>query len=149
MVSRIVKYLGMTGVLLALPLVALGGYALIAAGAGFAIVRWAKTAENATDYSVMNTGTPDAVAAHAARGEVQGQAGRWTRSSCARATCSPRRSCSRAPRWLALGAPGFALVNLALVVAWLGVVALVIRRHRELSARESPDAPPPPEAAGA
>ena len=31
-VSRIVKYLGMTGVILALPLVALGGYGLIAAG---------------------------------------------------------------------------------------------------------------------
>jgi AAA family ATP:ADP antiporter len=54
--SRLVKYAGLRGVLLALPLIALGGYAIIAAGAGFSLVRWIKTAENATDYSVMNTG---------------------------------------------------------------------------------------------
>jgi AAA family ATP:ADP antiporter len=55
-VSRLVKYLGVRGVLLFLPVVALGVYATMAAGAGFALVRWLKTAENAGDYSVMNTG---------------------------------------------------------------------------------------------
>jgi len=54
-VSRLVKYTGLRGALLALPLIALGGYATIAAGAGFGLVRWIKTAENATDYSIMNT----------------------------------------------------------------------------------------------
>jgi len=53
--SRLVKYQGLRGVLLALPLIALGGYTIIAAGVGFAVVRWIKTAENATDYSIMNT----------------------------------------------------------------------------------------------
>lgn len=53
--SRLVKYRGLAGVLFALPLIALGGYAIVAAGAGFSLVRWIKTAENATDYSVMNT----------------------------------------------------------------------------------------------
>jgi len=53
--SRLVKYKGMRGVLLALPLIALGGYTIIAAGVGFSVVRWIKTAENATDYSIMNT----------------------------------------------------------------------------------------------
>jgi AAA family ATP:ADP antiporter len=53
--SRLLKYRGLGGVLLALPLIALGGYAIIAAGVGFSAVRWIKTAENATDYSVMNT----------------------------------------------------------------------------------------------
>ena len=53
--SRLVKYRGLAGVVLALPLIALGGYAIVAAGAGFAVVRWVKTAENATDYSIMNT----------------------------------------------------------------------------------------------
>jgi AAA family ATP:ADP antiporter len=53
--SRLVKYRGLQGVLLALPLIALGGYAVIAAGATFSVVRWIKTAENATDYSLMNT----------------------------------------------------------------------------------------------
>jgi ATP:ADP antiporter, AAA family len=53
--SRLVRQRGLAGVLFALPLIALGGYAIIAAGAGFAVVRWVKTAENATDYSIMNT----------------------------------------------------------------------------------------------
>jgi AAA family ATP:ADP antiporter len=53
--SRLVQKRGLAGVLLALPLIALGGYAIVAAGAGFAVVRWVKTAENATDYSIMNT----------------------------------------------------------------------------------------------
>ena len=53
--SRLVKHRGLAGVLLALPLIALGGYSIIAAGAGFSLVRWIKTAENATDYSIMNT----------------------------------------------------------------------------------------------
>jgi AAA family ATP:ADP antiporter len=54
--SRLVKYRGLAGALLALPLVALGGYAMVAAGVGFSVVRWIKTAENAADYSIMNTG---------------------------------------------------------------------------------------------
>ena len=53
--SRLVRHRGLQGVLLALPIIALGGYAIIAAGATFSIVRWIKTAENATDYSLMNT----------------------------------------------------------------------------------------------
>jgi ATP:ADP antiporter, AAA family len=53
--SRLIKHSGLRGALLALPLIALGGYAVIAAGVGFSVVRWVKTAENATDYSIMNT----------------------------------------------------------------------------------------------
>ena len=53
--SRLVKHRGLAGALLVLPLVALGGYAIVAAGVGLSVVRWIKTAENATDYSIMNT----------------------------------------------------------------------------------------------
>ncbi len=54
-VSRLVKYFGIGGVLFALPVVSLGAYSLAAVGASFAVFRWTKMAENATDYSVMNT----------------------------------------------------------------------------------------------
>ncbi|MCA9757394.1 MAG: translocase [Candidatus Eisenbacteria bacterium] len=56
LVSRILKYLGVRIALLFLPIIAFGGYALIGfASLGLALVRWTKTAENATDYSLQNT----------------------------------------------------------------------------------------------
>ncbi len=56
LVSRIVKKFGMRGVLLALPIVALGAYGMAAIGAGLSVLLYVKIAENSTDYSVMNTG---------------------------------------------------------------------------------------------
>ena len=54
-VSRIVKYVGIAGVVLIPAAISLGTYGLAAVGAGFVVFRWAKTAENASDYSIMNT----------------------------------------------------------------------------------------------
>jgi AAA family ATP:ADP antiporter len=55
LVSRIFKWVGIGGALLFLPLIALGGYALISFGAVFILVRWVKALENGTDYSLQNT----------------------------------------------------------------------------------------------
>ncbi|HEY6134304.1 MAG TPA: Npt1/Npt2 family nucleotide transporter [Rubrivivax sp.] len=54
-VSRLVKWLGVPVALCVLPLVALGSYAAAMLLPSLAIVRWAKTAENAVDYSLMNS----------------------------------------------------------------------------------------------
>jgi AAA family ATP:ADP antiporter len=54
-VSRVIKYLGVRVALLILPLIAMGGYALLAFYPVLPIIRWAKTAENSTDYSLNNT----------------------------------------------------------------------------------------------
>jgi AAA family ATP:ADP antiporter len=56
LVSRIVKYMGLRGVLFILPVLAFGAYGVISLGAGLGVVRWLKIAENSTDYSIMNTG---------------------------------------------------------------------------------------------
>ena len=55
-VSRLVKFFGIAGALFVLPIIALGAYSVIAIGAGLTITQWVKTAENSTDYSIMNTG---------------------------------------------------------------------------------------------
>jgi ATP:ADP antiporter, AAA family len=55
LVSRIVRYAGIAGVVLALPVVAIGTYGLAAVGVTLVTMRWAKTAENSVDYSIMNT----------------------------------------------------------------------------------------------
>jgi AAA family ATP:ADP antiporter len=54
-VSRLVKWLGVPVALCVLPVVALGSYAVAVLLPSLAVVRWAKTAENAVDYSLMNT----------------------------------------------------------------------------------------------
>ena len=54
-VSRVVKRFGIAGVLFALPIVACGAYGVALAGAGLSLILAIKVAENATDYSLMNT----------------------------------------------------------------------------------------------
>jgi len=55
LVSRIVKHTGIRGVVLILPVVSFFTYGLIGLGAGLVATRWMKTAENSSDYSIMNT----------------------------------------------------------------------------------------------
>ena len=132
--SRIVKYLGLRGALLMLPFIALSGYAVIAAGVSFAVVRWVKTAENATDYSVMNT----------ARGLLWLPTTREEKYKGKQAvdTFFVRTGdllhaglVYAGTHWLALHVPGFALVNVALTLVWLGVAWLILRENRKLTAQ--------------
>jgi len=134
--SRVVKYLGLPGVLLALPLIALGGYTVIAAGVTFAVVRWIKTAENATDYSIMNT----------ARQLL------WlptTREEKYKAKQAIDTFFVRigdvlsglivfvGAGLLQLSVSRMALVNVAIVLAWIGVALIVLKRHRALVERRA------------
>lgn len=54
-VSRILKYFGVRFAIFALPIIALGGYILIAFYPILSWIRAIKTAENAADYSLQNT----------------------------------------------------------------------------------------------
>jgi AAA family ATP:ADP antiporter len=54
-VSRVIKYLGVSKALLILPLISLGTYSLIAFYPVLRYIQWAKVAENSTDYSLYNT----------------------------------------------------------------------------------------------
>ena len=54
-VSRIIKFLGIRVALLILPLIAFGGYFIMAFIPILAIIRPIKIAENSTDYSLQNT----------------------------------------------------------------------------------------------
>ena len=55
LVSRIFKYAGVRAALFVLPVIAFGGYAAIGLIGGLTVLRFAKTAENSTDYSLQNT----------------------------------------------------------------------------------------------
>jgi AAA family ATP:ADP antiporter len=55
LVSRIFKWIGIGGALLFLPIISLGGYGYMTFGVSLIFLRWVKSLENGTDYSLMNT----------------------------------------------------------------------------------------------
>jgi AAA family ATP:ADP antiporter len=133
--ARLVKRFGLAGVLFALPIIALGAYGFIALGATLIIVRWAKTAENSTDYSLMNT------AKHML----------WLRTTREEKYKAKQAVDSFFVRigdllaafvvfagtaWLALDTSGFALLNLGFVVIWLALAWALVKRNRRLAAPE-------------
>lgn len=130
--SRLVKYQGLRGALLVLPFIALGGYAIIAAGVSFAVVRWVKTAENATDYSIMNT----------ARQLLWLPTTREEKYKAKQAidTFFMRGGDLLSAGFVFLGTAvlqfsvsGFALMNVILTLVWLTVALAILRHHRALT----------------
>jgi len=134
LVSRIVRYSGLAGLLLAGPVIAFGVYGLIASGVGFVTVRWAKTAENANDYSVMNT----------ARAMMWLPTSREEKYKAKQAVDTffvrigdvlSALLVFAGTTWLGFGARGFASANLAFAAVWLVAALLLLREHRALAAR--------------
>ncbi len=134
--SRLVKHFGLAGVLFALPLTALGAYGFVALGATLSVVRWAKTAENSTDYSVMNTARQllwlptsreEKYKAKQAADSFFVRLGDLAAALVVFAGTS----------WLALDASGFAMVNIGFIVLWLVLALLLVRRNRRLVAEAS------------
>ena len=137
LVSRLVKYLGLAGVLFALPLTSFAAYGVIAVGVtSLGLVRWLKTAENSTDYSVMNT----------ARQLLWLPTTREEKYKAKQAVDSffvrlgdlvSAVVVFVGTTWLALGVQGFALLNVGVVVAWLALAVVLVRENRRLSAQRN------------
>ena len=136
LVSRIVKYLGLAGALLALPIVALGSYSTVLAGATLVVLRLAKTVENATDYSIMNT----------ARQMLWLPTSREEKYKAKQAAdtfivrVGDLMSAGLVfvgPALLGLAPAGFALVNVVVCILWLGVGVMLLKQYRRLAAQET------------
>ncbi len=131
-VSRLVRYLGIAGIVLMLPIVALGAYALIGAGVGFALIRWAKTAENATDYSVMNTAK--AMLWLPTSREEKYKAKQAIDTFVVRlGDVVSAGIVGLGINVLSLGSRGFALGNVGFTLVWLVVGILLVRENRKLA----------------
>ncbi len=130
--SRLVKRFGLAGVLFALPVIALGAYGVVAVGATMSIVRWAKTAENSTDYSVMNTAKQllwlptNREEKYKAKQAVDSFFVRLGDLAAAFVVFA-------GTTWVTLDASGFAIVNLCFVAAWLLLAVALVRRNRRLT----------------
>lgn len=132
-VSRLVKKLGMAGALFTLPTIALGAYGLAMTGAGLALVRWIKTAENAGDYSVMNT----------AKQMLWLPTSREEKYAAKQAIdtffvrCGDMLSAGvifAATHWLTMSTEAFAATNVALVLVVMVVAWRLLLEHRRLTA---------------
>ncbi|MBZ0267240.1 MFS transporter [bacterium] len=133
LVSRILKYLGVRVALLILPLIAAVGYGFAAFVPVIGIIRWAKTAENATDYSLQNT----------LRGVLFLPTTREEKYKAKQAidTIFVRAGdvlsallVFAGTQLLAFRTRDFALVNLALVVVWIVLAIRIGRDYRRLAA---------------
>lgn len=140
--SRLVKWFGLAGVLFALPVISLGAYGVVAIGATLSIVLFAKTAENSTDYSVMNTAKQllwlptNREEKYKAKQAVDSFFVRMGDLMAAFVVFA-------GTNWLALEARGFAVLNLVVVAAWLAAAVVLVRENRRLSAPKASEAPAP------
>jgi AAA family ATP:ADP antiporter len=115
-----------------LPAIALAGYGLLVFYPVLAVVRWAKTAENATDYSLQNT----------LRGVLFLPTTREQKYKAKQAidTFFVRAGDVLSAGMVAfgtqvviLGTKGFAAFNLVLVVVWLVLAAMIGRRYLRMT----------------
>jgi len=135
LVSRIVKYLGLAGALLALPMIALGSYATVAAGATLMLVRFAKTAENATDYSIMNTARQ--MIWLPTRREEKYKAKQATDTFIVRTgDLASAGLVFVGTAFLQFGPQQFAATNVVLCLVWFGVAILLLKEYRRLAAQQ-------------
>jgi AAA family ATP:ADP antiporter len=131
LVSRIVRYLGLPGVVLIPALVSFGTYGFVAAGAAFGALRWAKSAENAADYSIMNTAR--AMLWLPTSREEKYKAKQTIDTFFVRAgDLLSAGLVWLGTEWLALNVASFAWANVGLILAWIAVAVLVLRENRRL-----------------
>jgi len=131
LVSRIFKYVGVRVALFILPAIALGGYTMIALIPVFAVVQWAKILENSTDYSIQNT-TRHALFLPTSR-EAKYKAKQAIDSFFVRAGDMLQAAVVFIGTMLAFNIRGYALVNIALVLVWIGLAVAIAREHRVLA----------------
>jgi AAA family ATP:ADP antiporter len=132
-VSRTLKYFGVRIALLILPLIALGGYFIMAFFPILSIIRYAKTAENSTDYSLQNT-VRQVLFLPTTR-EQKYKAKQATDTFFWRAgDVLSAVLVYTGTTWLAFDTGHFALTCCGLVIVWLVLAVLIGMEHKKLTA---------------
>ncbi len=141
LVSRIFRYLGIRVALLVLPIIALGAYSTMAFVPLLAAVRWAKTLENATDYSLQNTVRQTLFLPTTREEKYKAKQAIDTFFVRAGDVLSAVLV-GVGIHTLGLTTRGFALVNLGLVLVWLLLAVAIGREHaRRVHALTAPVSP--------
>ena len=132
LVSRFIKYFGVRGALLVLPLVGLIGYGAMAFVPVLAFIRTAKIAENSIDYSLQNT-TRNALYLPTSR-EAKYKAKQANDTFFVRfGDVISAGMVFAGTMWLGFASKHFAIVNLGLIAAWLLVAIALGRKFHQLA----------------
>lgn len=128
LVARVIRWIGVRGAVLVLPVIAVIGYGLVVFVPIFSIIRIVKILENSTDYSLMNT-TRHALylpltAAQKYEGKTTIEAFFWRFGDLAQAG-----AIYAGLHWFDFGITQFALVNMFLSLVWLVVAWQVARNY--------------------
>jgi AAA family ATP:ADP antiporter len=134
LVSRIYRWVGVSGALLVMPIVVALGYGVMVFIPIFSIIRLVKIAENSVDYSLMNT-TRQALFLPVSRdakydGKTAIDTFFWRFGDLLQAGVV-----YAGLNWLNWSATQFTILNLALAVVWLGL-AIAIGREFKRTARD-------------
>ena len=130
LVSRIFRWVGVTGALLFLPVISLGGYGYAAFGASLLLLKWIKSVENGTDYSLMKTARSALFLVASREEKYKAQAAIETFF-----VRSGDTLCA-AVVWLgtavlSFSIKGFAAINAAGVGLWILLCVLIAREYRK------------------
>jgi len=129
LVSRIFRWLGVGGALFVLPLIALGGYGFISLGATLLLVKWVKSLENGTDYSLMNTVKAALFLVTSREEKYKAKAAIDTffvRAGDALAALAVFVGTT----FLAMKIEKFAILNLVFVLIWLFLAYLIMKQYK-------------------
>jgi AAA family ATP:ADP antiporter len=129
--SRVFKYLGVRGAIFILPVIACIGYGTVLFFPLLGVLRWTKTLENSTDYSIQNTARQALYLVTTREAKYKAKAvidtfmvrvGDMFQSLAVFAVVGVMKL----DPWM------FAGVNLTMTVLWLGAAFLLAREHRNL-----------------
>jgi ATP:ADP antiporter, AAA family len=133
LVSRIIKYLGIRAAILIHPLIALGGYGLLAFYPVLKIVRLAKIADNSTDYSLGNT-IRNTLFLPTTREEKYKAKQAIDTFFVRSGDVLSAVLVFAGTNWLAFAPRQFSIVNVCFVLIWLILAVLIGRKYHQLAA---------------
>lgn len=136
LVSRLFRYINVTGALFMLPLISLGGYALLAVAPVLSMVRIVKILENATDYSVNNTTRNALFLATSREAKFKAKAAIDT-FFMRGGDVAAAGVVLLATQW-AIGLNQFAAIVVGVVAVWLVICWQLARLYRQRSAASTP-----------
>lgn len=126
--SRLMRFMGVRGVLFILPVVALVNYSVIAVAPVLAVVTVLKVLENSTDYSIQNT-VRQALFLPTSR-EAKYKAKAAIDTFFMRLGDVTQAGIVRFGTQLGAGVGAFAWLNVAMTVGWLVLAGQIAREHR-------------------